>query len=384
TVSLEVAYNTTRLCLLDSLECAIKAFHFPQAVSVLGPVVPGITVVIGTNHVLDPIRAAFNNGALIRWLDFNDTWLAAELRHPSDNLGTIISVGDWLSRTAVANGKKPLTVQDILTAAIQAHETQGNLAIVKSFNRVGLNHVSLVKVASAAVVSKMIGNSRDQTVDVISQAVVDGQSLRTYRHAPNASSRKSWATGDACSRAVNLDLLVHKGQPGLPSVLIAKVWGFYDVLFKGKEFAFQRPYISYVMENVLFKLVPTEFHAHTACETAILAHAEMTKVGKTSDDIEKVKLLTQEAAYMVAVSLMNGTLTPDMYNDDYAANPKIDELRAKMKVKEEGRYTKEYMEPENRSIGNSVEVVFKDGSTIGRIMLDYVICVPLPLFLQTP
>ncbi|CAD6908423.1 unnamed protein product [Tilletia laevis] len=283
TVSLEVAYNTTRLCLLDSLGCAIKALHFPQAVSVLGPVVPGITVVIGTNHVLDPIRAAFNNGALIRWLDFNDTWLAAELRFFH----------------TVANGKKPLTVQDILTAAIQAHETQGNLAIVKSFNRVGLNHVSLVKVASAAVVSKMIGNSRDQTVDVISQAVVDGQSLRTYRHAPNASSRKSWATGDACSRAVNLDLLVHKGQPGLPSVLIAKVWGFYDVLFKGKEFAFQRPYISYVMENVLFKLVPTEFHAHTACETAILAHAEMTKVGKTSDDIEKVKLLTQEAAVRI-------------------------------------------------------------------------------------
>ncbi|CAD6923758.1 unnamed protein product [Tilletia laevis] len=303
TVSLEVAYNTTRLCLLDSLGCAIKALHFPQAVSVLGPVVPGITVVIGTNHVLDPIRAAFNNGALIRWLDFNDTWLAAELRFfhstcalPETRL-TISSSSAFA--TYIANGKKPLTVQDILTAAIQAHETQGNLAIVKSFNRVGLNHVSLVKVASAAVVSKMIGNSRDQTVDVISQAVVDGQSLRTYRHAPNASSRKSWATGDACSRAVNLDLLVHKGQPGLPSVLIAKVWGFYDVLFKGKEFAFQRPYISYVMENVLFKLVPTEFHAHTACETAILAHAEMTKVGKTSDDIEKVKLLTQEAAVRI-------------------------------------------------------------------------------------
>ncbi|CAD6888815.1 unnamed protein product [Tilletia laevis] len=396
-ITSEVAYNTARLCLLDSLGCAVEALHFPQAVSVLGPVVPGTTVpngarVIGTNHVLDPIRAAFNNGALIRWLDFNDTWLAAEWGHPSDNLGSIISVADWLSRTAVANGKKPLTVQDILTAAIQAHEIQGNLAIENSFNRVGLDHVLLVKVASAAVVSKMIGNSRDQTVDVISQAFVDGQSLRTYRHAPNASSRKSWAAGDACSRAVNLALLVQKGQPGLPSVLTAKVWGFYDVLFKGKEFAFQRPYTSYVMENVLFKLVPAEFHAQTACEAAILAHAEMTKVGKTSDDIEKVKLLTQEAAvriiskagalhnyadrdhslqYMVAVSLMNGKLTPDMYNDDYAANPKIDELRAKMEVKEEGRYTKEYMEPEKRSIGNSVEIVFKDGSTIGPIALDY-------------
>ncbi|KAE8242361.1 hypothetical protein A4X06_0g6971 [Tilletia controversa] len=324
-LSLEVAYNTARLCLLDSVGSAVEALHFSQAVSVLGAVVPGTTVpngarVIGTNRVLDPIRAAFNKGALIRWLNFNDTWLAVEWGHPSDNLGTIIS----------------------------AHEIQGTLAIENSLNRVGLDHVLLVKVASAAVESKMIGNSRDQTVD--------------------------------------------KGQPGLPSVLTAKVWGFYDVLFKGNEFAFQRPYTSYVMENGLFKLVPAELHAHTACEAAALAHAEMTKVCKTSDDIEKVKLLTQEAAariiskagtlhtyadrdhsrqYMVAVSLMNGKLTPDMYNDDYAANPKIEELRAKMEVKEEGRYTKEYMEPEKRSIGNSVEIVFKDGSTIGPIAFDY-------------
>ncbi|KAK0539275.1 ATP-binding cassette transporter CGR1 [Tilletia horrida] len=396
-INSDVAYNTARLCLLDSLGCAVEALRFPQAVSVLGPVVPGTVVpngsrVIGTNYELDPIRAAFNNGALIRWLDFNDTWLAAEWGHPSDNLGSIISVADWLSRTAVANGKAPLTVQEILTAAIKAHEIQGNLAIENSFNRVGLDHVLLVKVASAAVVSKLIGNTRDQTVDVISQAFVDGQSLRTYRHAPNASSRKSWAAGDACSRAVNLALLVQKGQPGLPSVLTAKTWGFYDVLFKGKEFKFQRPYTSYVMENVLFKLVPAEFHAQTACEAAILLHGEMTKAGKTTDDIESVKLLTQEAAvriiskagklhnyadrdhslqYMVAVSLMNGKLTPDMYNDDYAANPKIDELRAKMEVKEESRYTKEYMEADKRSIGNSVELKFKDGSSIGPIALDY-------------
>ncbi|KAK0558057.1 ATP-binding cassette transporter CGR1 [Tilletia horrida] len=396
-ITSDVAYNTARLCLLDSLGCAVEALRFPQAVSVLGPVVEGTVVpngsrVIGTNFVLDPIRGAFNNGALIRWLDFNDTWLAAEWGHPSDNLGAIITVADWISRTNVANGKAPLKVQDILTAAIKAHEIQGNLAIENSFNRVGLDHVLLVKVASAAVVSKLIGNTRDQTVDVITQAFVDGQSLRTYRHAPNASSRKSWAAGDACSRAVNLALLVQKGQPGLPSVLTAKVWGFYDVLFKGKEFAFQRPYTSYVMENVLFKLVPAEFHAQTACEAAILAHGELTKAGKTSDDIETVKLKTQEAAiriiskagklhnyadrdhslqYMVAVSLMNGKLTPDMYNDDYAENPKIDELRAKMEVKEEARYTKEYMEADKRSIGNSLELKLKDGSTIGPIALDY-------------
>jgi len=396
-ITSDVAYNTARLCLLDSLGCAVEALRFPNAVSVLGPVVEGTVVpngsrVIGTNFELDPIRAAFNNGALIRWLDFNDTWLAAEWGHPSDNLGSIISVADWLSRTAVANGKAPLTVQDILTAAIKAHEIQGNLAIENSFNRVGLDHVLLVKVASAAVVSKLIGNTRDQTVDVISQAFVDGQSLRTYRHAPNASSRKSWAAGDACSRAVNLALLVQKGQPGLPSVLTAKTWGFYDVLFKGKEFKFQRPYTSYVMENVLFKLVPAEFHAQTACEAAILAHGELTKAGKTTDDIEKIHLKTQEAAvriiskagklhnyadrdhslqYMVAVSLMNGKLTPDMYNDDYAANPKIDELRAKMQVEEEPRYTKEYMEADKRSIGNSLEIKFKDGSSVGPIALDY-------------
>ncbi|CAD6921368.1 unnamed protein product, partial [Tilletia laevis] len=352
--SLEVAYNTARLCLLDSVGSAVEALHFSQAVSVLGAVVPGTTVpngarVIGTNRVLDPIRAAFNKGALIRWLNFNDTWLAVEvlgppLRQPWNH--------HLRRRLALPHSSRQrqeaLTVQDILTAPIQAHEIQGTLAIENSLNRVGLDHVLLVKVASAAVESKMIGNSRDQTVD--------------------------------------------KGQPGLPSVLTAKVWGFYDVLFKGNEFAFQRPYTSYVMENGLFKLVPAELHAHTACEAAALAHAEMTKVCKTSDDIEKVKLLTQEAAariiskagtlhtyadrdhsrqYMVAVSLMNGKLTPDMYNDDYAANPKIEELRAKMEVKEEGRYTKEYMEPEKRSIGNSVEIVFKDGSTIGPIAFDY-------------
>ncbi|CAD6891398.1 unnamed protein product [Tilletia caries] len=335
--SLEVAYNTARLCLLDSLGCAFEALHFPQAVSVLGPVVPGTTVptVIGTNHVLDPIRAAFKNGALISWLDFNDTWLAAEWCHPSDNLGTIISVADWLSRTAVANGKNPLTVQDILTAVIQAHEIQGNLDIENSFNR----------------------------------AFVDGQSLRAYRHAPNTSSRKSWAAGDACSRAVDLDLLVQKGQPGLPSVHCAhrQGLGLLRRPLKGKEFAFQRPYTFYVIENVLFKLVPAELRAHTACEAAILAHAEMTKVGKTSDDIEKVKLLTQEAAVRI---ISKAGVLHNYADRDHSLQYMV-ALRAKMEVKKEGRYTKEYMEPEKRSIGNFVEIVFKDGSTIGPIALDY-------------
>ncbi|CAD6961459.1 unnamed protein product [Tilletia caries] len=339
--SLEVAYNTARLCLLDSLGCAFEALHFPQAVSVLGPVVPGTTVptVIGTNHVLDPIRAAFKNGALISWLDFNDTWLAAEWCHPSDNLGTIISVADWLSRTAVANGKNPLTVQDILTAVIQAHEIQGNLDIENSFNRVGLDHVLRVK------------------------------SLRAYRHAPNTSSRKSWAAGDACSRAVDLDLLVQKGQPGLPSVHCAhrQGLGLLRRPLKGKEFAFQRPYTFYVIENVLFKLVPAELRAHTACEAAILAHAEMTKVGKTSDDIEKVKLLTQEAAVRI---ISKAGVLHNYADRDHSLQYMV-ALRAKMEVKKEGRYTKEYMEPEKRSIGNFVEIVFKDGSTIGPIALDY-------------
>ncbi|KAJ1025821.1 hypothetical protein NDA18_004154 [Ustilago nuda] len=392
----KVAYETARLCLLDSLGCAMEALRFPSAAKVCGPVVPGTVVpngarVIGTNYELDPIRAAFNNGALIRWLDFNDTWLAAEWGHPSDNIGSILSVADWISRTNIANGKKPLTVQDVLTAAIQAHEIQGCLALENSFNRVGLDHVVLVKVASAAVVSKLIGNTRDQTVDVVSQAFVDGQSLRTYRHAPNAGSRKSWAAGDACSRAVNLALLVQKGEQGYNSVLTAKTWGFYDVLFKGKELKFQRPYGSYVMENVLFKLVPAEFHSQTAIEGAITLHGRMQKNGKTSDDIKSVRIKTQEAAvriisksgklnnyadrdhslqYITAMGLINGKLDPEDYSDEVAKNPKIDELRAKMTVEEEPRYTTDYLDPELRSIGNTVNVTFNDG-TSDSIALDY-------------
>ncbi|PWO00378.1 2-methylcitrate dehydratase [Tilletiopsis washingtonensis] len=393
----DTAFQTARLCLMDSLGCHMEALRFPGARAVTGPVVEGTIVpngakVPGTNFQLDPIRAAFNNGALIRWLDFNDTWLAAEWGHPSDNLGSILAVADWLSRTAVANGQAPLTVRDILEAAIKAHEIQGNLAIENSFNRVGLDHVVLVKVASAAVVSKMLGNTRDQTVDVVSQAFVDGQSLRTYRHAPNAGSRKSWAAGDACSRAVNLALLVKKGEMGYPSVLTAKTWGFYDVLFKGKEFKFQRPYTSYVMENVLFKLVPAEFHSQTAVEAAVILHKKMQEAGKTSDDIKKVTIRTQEAAiriiskqgklnnyadrdhciqYMVAVPLIHGKLEPQMYNDDFAEDPRIDELRGKIYCEEDARYTKEYMEADKRSIGNGVLIEFNDGSKLDEVAMDY-------------
>ncbi|PWN52714.1 2-methylcitrate dehydratase [Violaceomyces palustris] len=396
-ITSETAYNTARLCLLDSLGCAMEALRFPAAAAVCGPVVEGTVVpngarVIGTNYELDPIRAAFNNGALIRWLDFNDTWLAAEWGHPSDNLGSILAVADWLSRTAVANGKKPLTVHDILTASIKAHEIQGCIALENSFNRVGLDHVVLVKVASTAVVSKMLGNTRDQTVDAISQAFVDGQSLRTYRHAPNAGSRKSWAAGDACSRAVNLALLVKKGEGGYNSVLTAKTWGFYDVLFKGQPFKFQRPYGSYVMENVLFKLVPAEFHSQTAVEAALQLYTKMKEAGKTSDDIKSVKIRTQEAAiriiskqgklnnyadrdhciqYMVAVPLIFGRLTPQDYNDDVAADPRIDALREKMYCEEDSRFTEEYLEPSKRSIGNGVTVEFNDGSKLEEIALDY-------------
>ncbi|EPQ29265.1 uncharacterized protein PFL1_03020 [Pseudozyma flocculosa PF-1] len=396
-ITSQKAYDTARLCLLDSLGCAMEALKFPQAAAICGPVVEGTVVpngarVIGTNFELDPIRAAFNNGALIRWLDFNDTWLAAEWGHPSDNLGSILSVADWISRTNVANGKAPLTVQDVLTAAIQAHEIQGNLAIENSFNRVGLDHVVLVKVASAAVVSKLLGNTRDQTVDVVSQAFVDGQSLRTYRHAPNAGSRKSWAAGDACSRAVNLALLVKKGEGGYNSVLTAKTWGFYDVLFKGKEFKFQRPYTSYVMENVLFKLVPAEFHSQTAVEASIKLHNEIKKLGKSTDDIKKVTIRTQEAAvriisksgklnnyadrdhslqYIAAVSLLNGKLNPEDYSDEAAQDPRIDELRNKMEVSEEPRFTTEYLDPEKRSIGNAVTVEFNDGTVLDEVSVDY-------------
>ncbi|HET7754359.1 MAG TPA: bifunctional 2-methylcitrate dehydratase/aconitate hydratase [Anaeromyxobacteraceae bacterium] len=391
----EEAYETARYCLMDTLGTGFLALRFPECTKHLGPIVPGTIVphgarVPGTQHVLDPVKAAFDIGAMVRWLDFNDTWLAAEWGHPSDNLGGILAVADWLSRRNVAVGKAPLTVRDVLGAMINAHEIQGVLALENSFNRVGLDHVVLVKVASTAVVSRLLGATRDQTVDALSQAFVDGQSLRTYRHAPNAGSRKSWAAGDATSRAVRLALMTLKGEMGLPSALSAKTWGFYDVLFGGKPFAFQRPYGSYVMENVLFKIsYPAEFHAQTAVESALKLHP---KVKDRLDRIARVEITTQEPAiriiskdgplhnaadrdhciqYMVAVPLVHGALTAESYEDAFAADPRIDALRAKTRVLEEPRFSSEYYDPEKRSIGNSVQVFFDDGTATEKVSIDY-------------
>ncbi len=389
------AYNTARLCLMDTLGCGFEALEYPACTKLLGPIVPGTTVphgakVPGTNYQLDPVQAAFNLGAMIRWLDFNDTWLAAEWGHPSDNLGGILATADWLSRTAIAAGKSPLVMRNVLTAMIKAHEIQGVLALLNSFNRVGLDHVVLVKVASTAVVSQLLGLSREQIINALSLAWVDGQSLRTYRHAPNTGSRKSWAAGDATSRAVRLALIARTGEMGYPSVLTAKTWGFYDVLFKGKEFQFQRPYGSYVMENVLFKIsFPAEFHAQTAAECAMQLHPQ---VASRLGDIRKITIRTHESAiriidkqgplhnpadrdhciqYMVAVPLIYGRLTAADYEDDVAANPRIDELRSKMECVEDPQFSQDYHDPEKRSIANAISIEFTDGTKTPEVVVEY-------------
>lgn len=392
----EEAYDTARYCLMDTLGCGLLALRFPEATKHLGPLVPGTTVlngarVPGTSHVLDPVKAAWDIGALIRWLDFNDTWLAAEWGHPSDNLGGILAVADYLSRCAVSKGEAPLTIRDVLTSMIQAHEIQGVLALENSFNRVGLDHVVLVKVATTATVTRMMGGSRDQIVDAVSQAWVDGQSLRTYRHAPNAGSRKSWAAGDATSRAVRLAMITLAGEMGIPGALSAPRWGFYDVLFAGKEFKFQRPYGSYVMEQVLFKIsYPAEFHAQTASEAAATLHPQ---VKHRLDEIERIELTTHESAiriiskvgplsnaadrdhclqYMTAVALIFGDLVAENYEDSFhVAHPVIDRLRDRMEVKEDERYSREYHDPEKRSIANAIQIFFKDGTATEKIEVEY-------------
>ncbi len=390
TVASDLAYSTARNCLIDTLGCGLEALEYPACTKLLGPVVPGTVVpngakVPGTAFQLDPVQAAFNLGAMIRWLDFNDTWLAAEWGHPSDNLGGILTVADWLSRTAVAKGAAPLTMRAVLTAMIKAHEIQGCLALENSFNKVGLDHVVLVKVASAAVVAQMLGLNHGQILDALSLAWVDGQSLRTYRHAPNTGSRKSWAAGDATSRAVRLAMMVRAGEMGYPSVLTAKVWGFYDVLFRGRPFGFQRPYGSYVMENVLFKIsYPAEFHAQTAVEAAMTLRGQLVAAGKSAEDIVSIELRTHEAClriidkkgplnnpadrdhcvqYMVAVPLIFGHLTASDYEDSFAADPRIDALREKMRCSEDRSFTADYHDPEKRSIANSLAITLGDGST---------------------
>lgn len=395
-IASDEAYKTAHYDLMDSLACMILALKFSDCVKLLGPWADGVTVpngarVPGTKHILDPIKAAFDIGTIVRWLDYNDTWLAAEWGHPSDNLGAILGLGDYLSRRAEAAGKPGLTMRDVYTYMIRAFEIQGCLALENSFNKVGLDHVVLVKVASTAVAAQMLGCDYDQIVDALSHAWVDGQSLRTYRHSPNAGPRKSWAAGDATSRAVRLAQIVRDGgQIGYPSVLTAPKWGFYDVLFKGNPFKFQRPYGSYVMEQILFKIsYPAEFHSQTAVECAVKLHPQ---VKDKLDKIEKIVLTTHEAAiriisktgplhnfadrdhclqYMVAVPLIKGDLTADDYTDEAASDHRIDALRNKMVVEEDKRYSTEYHEPEKRSIANAIQIFFKDGSKTEKVEIEY-------------
>ncbi|MDA9221775.1 bifunctional 2-methylcitrate dehydratase/aconitate hydratase [Methylophilaceae bacterium] len=400
-INSDEALDTARYCLMDTLGCGLEALSYSACTKLLGPVVPGTTVpngakVPGTNYQLDPINAAFNIGAMIRWLDFNDTWLAAEWGHPSDNLGGILAVADWLSRTRIAEGQSPLLMKDVLIAMVKAHEIQGVIALENSFNRVGLDHVLLVKVASTAVVAKMLGASYEQIIDAVSNAWLDGQSLRTYRHAPNTGSRKSWAAGDATSRAVRLALMVMKGEMGYPSALTAKTWGFYDVLFKGKPFEFTQTYGSYVMENVLFKIsFPAEFHAQTAVECALALHPNNIDLIDTLEKINKIdriEITTHESAiriidktgplnnpadrdhciqYMTAIGLLKGNLTAQDYEDTVANDPRVDALREKMTCVEKPEYTKDYLDPDKRSIANAVQIFYKDGSSSEQVAVEY-------------
>lgn len=398
TISSELAYSTAWYCFLDTIGCGLESLEYEACTKLLGPIVPGLKVnhgvrVPGTDFELDPVQGAFNIGTAIRWLDFNDTWLAAEWGHPSDNLGGILAMADWISRKNRVEGKAPLTMKDVFTAMIKAHEIQGCIALENSFNKVGLDHVILVKVASTAVVGALFGLTRDELLNAISLAWVDGQSLRTYRHFPNAGSRKSWAAGDATSRAVRLVLMAKAGEMGYPSALTAKTWGFYDVSFGSKPFTFQRPYGSYVMENVLFKIsFPAEFHAQTAVEASLRLFEEMKKINKSSDDIERIEIRTHEACiriidkkgplrnpadrdhtiqYMVAIPLIFGRLTARDYEDDVAADPRIDALRERMHCVEDPQFTKDYHDPEKRSIANAVTITFKDGSKLDEVVIEY-------------
>jgi len=403
------ALDTARWCLLDTLACGILALDYPACTKLLGPVVSGTTItngarVPGTAYELDPVQAAFNIGTIIRWLDFNDTWLAAEWGHPSDNLGAILATADWLARHQAAGttpaafgteltafgSKSPLTMHDVLVAMVKAHEIQGVLALENSFNRVGLDHVLLVRIASTAVTTVMLGGTRDQVINAVSHAWLDGSALRTYRHAPNTGSRKSWAAGDATSRAVRLALIAMTGEMGCPSVLTAKTWGFQDVSFKGHNVKLARPLGSYVMENILFKIsFPAEFHAQTAVECAITLHPQ---VKNRLDQIARIELTTHESAiriidksgplhnpadrdhclqYMTAIGLIFGSLTAHHYEDQVAADPRIDTLRATMLVTEDPQYSRDYLDPEKRSIANAVQVFFADGSKTEKIAVEY-------------
>lgn len=391
----ELAYTTARYCLMDALGCAMLAMQYPACTKLLGPIIPGTTVPVGsrvpgTDFMLDPILAAFNIGTQVRWLDYNDTWLAAEWGHPSDNLGAILAVADYLSRKNIAEKKAPLLVKDVLLAMIKAYEIQGVLALENGFNRLGFDHVILVKIASTAVATQLLGGTKEQITNALSQAWLDGAALRAYRHAPNTGSRKSWAAGDATSRATRLAWLTMQGEMGYPSVLTAKKWGFYDAVMKSHPLYVNRQLGSYVMENILFKIsYPAEFHAQTAVECAIKLHP---LIKNKLDQIDKIVLTTQESAvriisksgplhnfadrdhclqYMVAIGLLEGQLTADHYANEFAKDPRIDQLREKMMVIEEPHFTKDYLNPEKRSIANAVQVFFTDGSHTDKVLIEY-------------
>ena len=392
----EEALNTARNCLMDTIGCGLLALKYPNCTRHLGPIVPGTTVengarVFGRSFELDPVKAAWDIGTIVRWLDFNDTWLAEEWGHPSDNLGAIMALSDYISRVNIANHKSPLSIKDVLEYMIKAHEIQGILALENSFNKVGLDHVLLVRVASTAVATHMLGGNRDQIIAALSQAWVDGSSLRTYRHAPNAGSRKSWAAGDATSRAVRLSMMTMTGEMGMPSVLTTPEWGFYDVSFKGREFSFPKNYGSYVMENILFKIsYPAEFHAQTAIECALLLYHQ---IKEKLNEIERIEITTHESAlriidktgtldnpadrdhciqYMVAVAMIEGDLVAEFYEDTFhKKNPLIDDLRNKMVLKEDKRYSKDYIADDKRSIANALQVFFKDGSQTDKVEVEY-------------
>ncbi len=388
-----LAWTTARHILIDSLGCAFEALDYPACTKLLGPLVPGATLedgarVPGTAHQLDPVKAAFDIGATIRWLDYNDTWLAAEWGHPSDNLGAILALADWRSRSG-----DPVTMREVLECVIKAHEVQGVMALKNSFNQVGLDHVALVKLASTAVACRLLGLDREQSLAALSQVFVDGQSLRTYRHAPNTGSRKSWAAGDATSRAVRLALISQRGEMGYPGALTAPAWGFYDVSFQGREFRFERDFGSYVAENVLFKIsYPAEFHAQSAVEAAMILHQKLKATGRRVEDIDKIVIRTQAACvriidkqgpldnpadrdhciqYMVAVPLIFGRLTAADYEDAVAADPRIDALRAKIRCVEDPQFTADYHDPEKRSIANGLSVSFTDGTVMDEVLVEY-------------
>lgn len=391
----DVAFTTARYCLMDALGCAILALQYPACTKLLGPIIPGTTVPVGarvpgTSFLLDPILAAFNIGTLVRWLDFNDTWLAAEWGHPSDNLGAILAVTDYLSRKRIQEGQAPIQVKEVLSALIKAHEIQGVLALENGFNRLGFDHVLLVRIASTAVATYLLGGSREKIMDALSQAWIDGAALRTYRHAPNTGSRKSWAAGDATSRAVRLAWLTMQGEMGYPSALSAPKWGFNDVILRGNKLKFPRPFETYVMENVLFKIAfPAEFHAQTAVECAIHLHP---LIKNKLDQIERIVLTTQESAvriisksgplhnpadrdhclqYMVAIGLLHGDLKADHYENSFAEDHRIDQLREKMIVEEDKQFSKDYLDPEKRSIANAIQIFFKDGTQTEKVVVEY-------------